>query len=525
MGHEDTYFTPEAVDEEIDRLCRDSYLPTSPSPDAQMLQELRALCQSDESRLQHIWARLAAQAQQQEQEITKLPVDIQYYQQRKLQDQLQSGTPTHEHFLMDVPAYDDQRHERKANDDPSPGKPAQKKNTLRRLSLFLSQLVAVLIIGSLLFVPTWMGYQHAASPNQVHQTQQDIISHSVYLSNEQGVMGVNTTNGHGRWTYTIPNYALGLPANPIVDNNTVYTESQDSVYAINAMTGASRWLHTFPSQLSPYQTTKSRLVLAKNAIYVPVVFMEVDKLDATNGKLLQTYRPRLNTNIVSIAVENDALYVFGRFDMCALRLSDGKQLWHQQNLDQSQVLGVPHVVNGTFYTIASSDVNWPYADPASTSHIEAFEAGSGNLLWQSTPIKGSVTDISINNGIIYDGSTNGSVSAYDMKTGGTLWSTTISGISFSGNIAPLVDTDTIYMLANDPTLSYQSVGIIALDAVNGRIKWQYPGDGTLMKHMGGHLFNPPVVQNGVVFVNDSISGSYALISGAVLWHRPIDNNS
>ncbi len=498
MDHEDTYFTPEAVDEQIDRLASDSFLTSSSSPDARLLQDLHALHQSDQARLENIWDRLSVQAQRDEQ-TDKLPIDIQYYQQRRLQDQQQS----------------------------QPVSSPSQKTPGRRLRLLLTQLVAAVIIGSLLLIPAWIGYQQTSAPN-LSQAQQDLASHSIYLSNDQGVMGVDASTGRGHWTYAIPDYALGLPVNPIVGNGIIYAESQDSIYAIDARTGAPRWSHTFQSQISPYPTNKSRPVLSQNAIYVSVVFMEVNKLDATTGKILQTYKPRLNTNIVSIAIEKNVLYAFGLFDMCALRLTDGKILWYRQT-NQSQVLGIPHVQNGVLYTIASSDVNWPYVDPKSTSHIEAFEANSGNPLWQSSTIQGSTTDISIANGVIYNGSTDGSISAYDMKTGAQVWSKTIPGLSFSGSTGPQIDSDTIYMAAQDPTMSYQAIGIVALDISNGHTRWQYPSDLTAMKR-AGHMFKPPVAQNSVVFVNDAMSGQYtselyALFSGAVLWHRTIDNKS
>nr|MBA2676883.1 PQQ-like beta-propeller repeat protein [Ktedonobacteraceae bacterium] len=323
MDHEDTYFTPEAVDEQIDRLGSDSPLVPPSSQNARLLQDLRALHQADQARLENIWDRLAVQAQHGER-TEKSPIDIQYYQQRRLQDQQQS----------------------------QPILTSAQKTPGRRLHLLLTQLIAAVIIGSLLIIPAWIGYQQTAAPN-FNQAQQELASHSIYLSNDQGVMGVDASTGRGHWTYNIPDYALGLPVNPIVENGSIYAESQDSIYAIDARTGALRWSHTFQSQISPYPTNKSRPVLSQNAIYVSVVFMEVNKLDATTGKILQTYRPRLNTNIVSIAVEKNVLYAFGLFDMCALRLTDGKMLWYRQT-NQSQVLGIPHVQNGVLYTLASS---------------------------------------------------------------------------------------------------------------------------------------------------------------------------
>ncbi len=490
MDRKDKHFTPEAVDEQIDRQGQDSQLPAL-SSDTQLLQELQHLYKEDESRLAHIWQRFTQQAQSRE-NYNRQPIEIGPYQQRKLRQQQQYVALS-----------------------------ASRRTRAQRLGLLLAQLVAVIVIASVLAIPALIRYQ-ATSLHPVRQTA--LTDHDLYMSNDQGVMRVDASTGQVRWMFPIPDYALGLPNLPVMGNGIVYAESQDSIYAIDEVTGLLRWSHTFQSQISPYPSSKARLVLAGNAIYVSVVFMEVDKLDATNGKFLHKYKPGLNTNIKSISIENNTLYAFGIFDMCALRLTDGALLWYRP---VNQALGIPHLVHGVIYTVTSSDVNWPYVNQKSISYVQAFDATTGSTRWQSHSIEGSITDISITNEVIYGGAADGSVFAYDTKTGSQIWSKTIAEMGFSGLAAPQVEAGIIYMVAKNPKLSYEAMGIIALDASNGYVKWQYPGTLTEMKHVR-HMFEPPMVQRGIIIVNDARNGQatvelYALINGTVFWHHTVRN--
>ncbi|GCE21130.1 PQQ-binding-like beta-propeller repeat protein [Dictyobacter kobayashii] len=503
MDRKDMHFNPKAIDEQIEQLSHgdDPQFP-SPVPEAQMVRDLQQLYREDESRLEHIWERLSIRAREESRAPSSNVVDIQPYQQKRWQEEelRQQWHESSKHTIS-----------------------ARRKRRLQRLSLLCAEIVALLIIASLALMPVLFNAHSTSAPNLIQKTQARLPTHDLYMSTVQGVMSVNGKTGQVNWAYPIPDYSLGLPSSPIIGNNgLVYAESQDSIYAINAETGALVWKRTFASQISPYPTSKARAVLAGNAIYISVVFMEVDKLDASNGAILSRYKPVLNTNMVGIAIDNDTLYAFGSFDMCAINLASKQQIWYK-SLNES--LGIPHVVNGVIYTVASSNENWLTVDPGSTSYIKAFDTHSGDGIWQSSPIQGNVTDIAIANNVIYIGATNGAVTAYNMKTGVVRWSKALAGIGFSGAAAPQLDGDTLYISAEDPRMYYQPIGIVALDISNGHTKWQYPASVQAMKQ-AGHMFQPPVAQHGVVFVNDSMSGLnasdiYALVEGSVLWHKTI----
>jgi outer membrane protein assembly factor BamB len=501
MDREDEYFTPGAVDKQIDWLLHDPELTTSSSTDpGHMLQELQYLHKDDEYRLEHIWERFTAEAQANN-NTNKQLIDLQYYQQKKQQRQELT-----QHLI------------------PVSGKQA----TAKRFGLF-AQLIAVFVLISVLAISTSLR-NTATSPSSTRNT--------FYINNNQGVMSVDAGTKHVNWTYPITDYTLGLPSNPFIHNGIVYAESQDSIYAMDAITGFPRWSHTFDSQFSPYPVNKAGPVFYENAIYVSVVsaaYTEVYKMDAADGSILQIYSPVLNTNIVGIAVANNVLYAFGLYDMCAINLTNGKQIWYKQ-IKQAQALGIPHVVGNMIYTISSSDTYWPNVNLESTSYINAFDTKTGNLNWQSEALHGSVTDITIANGLIYDGAADGSIQAYDTQTGVQIWKQTIPGMSFTGIASPQVDDGTLYMNASmvymnaeNSTMSDQPVGIIALDIASGRVKWQYPGSVSEMKR-AEHTFGTPVIQNGVVYVNDAISGQntselYALSNGTVLWRSSVQSDS
>ncbi|GLV60301.1 hypothetical protein KDH_71210 [Dictyobacter sp. S3.2.2.5] len=502
MDRKDRHFNPKSVDEQIEQL-RDGDDPQSPpqAHDARLLRDLQQLYHEDEHRLEQIWERLNVRAREHGDTSSSNVVDIQPYQQRRWQEELRQ--------TWDEPA--------------ARVAPARGGRRMQRLGLLCAELVALLIIGSLFFMPALFSVHPSTAPTLIQKTRERLSTHDLYMSTVQGVMSVNSQSGQVNWTYPIPDYSLGLPISPIVGNNgLVYAQSQDSIYAINSETGALAWKRTFPSQISPYPTSKARAVLVGNSIYISVVFMEVDKLDASTGAILSRYKPDLNTNIVGIAIDNDTLYSFGAFDMCAINLASKQQIWYK-SLNES--LGIPHVVDGVIYTVASSNENWLTVDPGSTSYIEAFDIRSGDVVWQTSAIQGNVTDIAIADNVIYIGATNGTLTAYTMRTGAVRWSKTLAGIGFSGAAAPQLDGGTLYISAEDPRMYYQPIGIVALDIGNGRTKWQYPASLQAMKQ-AGHLFQPPIAQHGVVFVNDSMRGLnttdiYALIDGSVLWHKTI----
>ena len=494
MDREDEYFSPEDIDRQIDRLLNNA---TPPSPSqARLLKDLQDLHVEDEGRLEHIWERLSVQTRHNEQAHYKPLIDIQVYQQKK-------------------------RHLAQT------GQGKRQRRTARRIGVLLAELIAVLVIASVLVMPALFSNLTTA-PNFTRQTQYDLL-----INDNQGIVNINTQTQQINWRYPIPNYNL---VQPIISKGIIYVVSQDTIYAIDEVSGILHWSHTFSSQFAPFLPSREAApVLVENTIYVALVAgltnTEIDKLDANSGSILQTYQLPLDTPAVSIAVENNILYAMALHDISAIRLADGQLLWHQEE-DQTMTLDTLHVLNGTLYTLASNNGSWPFIDPDNRSLIETFNASNGQFKWQTQQIQGNATDMTIDNGVIYDGATDGSLTLYDSQTGTTRQKWLIPGMSFSGTSAPIVVNHTVYLNTNVKYINlstlmpyYQSSGIVALNINNGQQEWSYPATQAAMVQ-SGYMFGTLTVQNGVIYVDD-LSGQpasklYALMDGKVLWASNID---
>jgi glucose dehydrogenase len=259
--------------------------------------------------------------------------------------------------------------------------------------------------------------------------------------------------------------------------------------------------------------------------------MNVVALNAESGALLHTYPINLNTSPSAMAIENNMLYVAGQSDMCAINLNSGAEVWHQ-TISQTQVLGMLHVVNGTIYTTLSDDTYNAYTTLSSTSYVEAYNAKDGKRLWSSNPINSAISEVTVANGVVYngtsdgvvyDGTSDGFVSAYDARTGTLLWSKSLNEGSFNG-FAPLVDANNVYV-GITPATSQSTMGLLALNKRNGNVQWQYPAEQDIEHN--GHVFDTPVLQNGTIYaqvegIGNNPNEVYAIrTNGSVVWHNAI----
>lgn len=492
MDRDNEQFTPDAVDEQIERLLEDPQL-RAHSSQQHMVHELQNLYKKDAPRLEHIWERLSEHAQQRAK--TNHPVDIQLYQQQRLKRfQLQHQAP-----------------------------PQPRHTSRQRLSRTLAVLVAALLVCSVIVVFPLV--RNVSLLQGISQTQ------GIIMSNGQGLSKVDIKTGIVLWNFPIPHYSLDLSAHPIVTKDLVFIESQNTLYAIDVMTGTQRWSYVVPSQVSPYGPTKANLVLSGNAIYLSIEFMSVVALNMESGKVLHTYPINLNTSPSALAIENNMLYVAGQSDMCAINLNTGALAWHQI-MSQTRTLGMLHVVNGTIYTTLSDDTYDAYTTLNSANYVKAYNAKDGSELWSSKPMNSAISEVTVadgvvyngaSDGVVYDGTSDGSVSAYDARTGHLLWSKSLNEGSFNGFV-PLVDANNVYV-GITPATSQATMGLLALNKRNGNVQWQYPTQQDI-EH-SGRVFDTPVLQNSMIYVQVEGMGNnpnevYAIhANGSVAWHNTI----
>lgn len=465
MNHNEEPFHPDEVDEQIEQELHGT---------ASLAQELQHLYKDDMHRLEQIRERLTFYEHYGKK--AKPPIDIQRYQQRKVQrGQYETVSP-----------------------------PVRKSAPSgRRFGTLVSGLVAAVILLSVLAFSTVL---------QRQQAHFNVTSRDLFLYDGQNAVHMDSITKKVYWQYHIPDPPVGTPLSPIVTNNSVYVESQDGIYAIDIATGRLLWSYNL--QISPYVTHKAKFVLSGGSLFVPDVNKILYQFNATDGTLIHKFPLHLDTSVVSFTIDNNVLYANGLYDMCAMSLTNGSQLWYKVlNLR----IGMPHIVKGVIYLVTTSDVSWPTPESDSYSYINAFDAHTGDALWQSAKIPAVATDIALSNNVIYAGATDGSVQAYDVQDGHLVWGKIVDNMSFS-DTAPVVDAGVLYLDAKDPTQYNSPLGVIAVDASSGLIRWQYPASFQEMER-AGHIFGPPLVVLGIVYVIDTnTSELYAISDGVVLWH-------
>jgi outer membrane protein assembly factor BamB len=160
------------------------------------------------------------------------------------------------------------------------------------------------------------------------------------------------------------------------------------------------------------------------------------------------------------------------------------------------VTSSPAVANGVVY-VGSDD-----------HKLYAFNAATGALLWSFTT-GGTVHESpAVANGRVYVGSDDHKVYALNAATGALIWSYPTGGQVAS----PAVANGLVYVGGSFDHKVY------ALNAATGALIWSYT--------TGDSVASSPAVANGVVYIGSDDHKVYALnaATGALLWSYPTGNN-
>ncbi|MGZ3616807.1 MAG: beta-alanine-activating enzyme beta-propeller domain-containing protein [Ktedonobacteraceae bacterium] len=156
----------------------------------------------------------------------------------------------------------------------------------------------------------------------------------------------------------------------------------------------------------------------------------------------------------------------------------------------------PAVVNGVVY-IGSDD-----------GSLYAFNAQTGTQLWRVTTGSNINSSPAVVNGVVYVGSHDSNVYAFNARTGIQIWKApTGADIAMS---SPVVINSVVYIGSEDQNL-------YALNAQTGAQLWKAP--------TGGWIISSPTVANGVVYVGSQDNSLYAFNArtGIQLWSYQTGN--
>jgi outer membrane protein assembly factor BamB len=310
------------------------------------------------------------------------------------------------------------------------------------------------------------------------------------------------------WRFSIPpetGVRLGADVSgpAIVDGIAYASGFEGFVFAVDAATGEEHWrLETEPSRIAgqPAPTVVDGVVFVGG-------FEQLIAIDAITGQ----ERWRVDLFVDSSPVVLDSMvYVVSSNGLYALDAKTGSQQWHFEV--DTGTASSPAIADGTVY----------FGGGAGT--IFAVDAATGVLRWQQEPEEFSPepgnfvlsstlrATPAVANGMVYGGSTGGSVFAMDAATGANVW-TFVAGEDVWSS--PAVAEGTVYAGSRDGNL-------YALDAATGQERWRFAA--------GDSIDSSPAVVDDVVYIaaDDASSRRGALFAmdaatGAELWRVALDD--
>jgi outer membrane protein assembly factor BamB len=272
-------------------------------------------------------------------------------------------------------------------------------------------------------------------------------------------------------------------------------------------------------------------------------------LDAATGNRRWTYNTHLNavkcvgeagqknyncfftTEPTVWAVENGVVYGTIQNEVYALDAASGSKRW-ATTLDPSQVVaGKLAYNNGTLYAI-TNDIHTFIGGSPQYSYLYAFDARTGIKQWVTDRFTGFSIGPEVLNQIVYVGTQDGSVYAFNGNSGSLLWQKSFGP---SDSLAFAIDNQTLYIQTDKPGPG--SVGqhtsvttnLFALNATDGVLRWHSRID---RNGWAGEVLS---VSNGVIYVLTEVESNsagqkpsfhlfltaYDASNGHRLWSKPL----
>jgi outer membrane protein assembly factor BamB len=348
-------------------------------------------------------------------------------------------------------------------------------------------------------------------------------AHVGYNSKEKTLSVSNVSGLTQTWLFPT-NGEINVPT--LTLGNTVFVDSTDgNLYAINATTGKVIWTFAGTETGYAYGGTAQGMAISGSTIYVNCQIDDLNgghagvcALKASTGKLLWSWAifndggTQVSSGPYNGPVISDNVVVIGEADtlseragyIVGLNAKTGAQLWTTGNCGGPD--GANDCYSPTPYNAAVSKGVVYYGTfypNDGTEGVCAVELATGASLWcAETGDNGSPVAVSGN--AIYVNTFNGSVYAFNAKTGGQLW--TVTGLD-CGNVAnrPAVVKDVLYVGGTYYGQQY------ALSTKTGKVLWTTSGSGD------STFGSSPSVANGVVYAECNGTCALNASTGALLW--------
>ncbi len=316
-----------------------------------------------------------------------------------------------------------------------------------------------------------------------------VVDGVVYVgSQDRNLYALNATTGAFLWNYNTMERNDIVSSSPAVSNGVVYIGGlKTKIHAVDAYSGELLWKYKLPIRTTTRSGVSSSAAVADGIIYVGNMDGTVYAFDEECGDLIWSYAIPSSMYdehriFSSPAVVDGVVYIhtFGGY-LYALDASSGTLLWDYLAEDDYTAYSSPSVEDGAVYVGSGT---------AGTFH--AFDALTGDLLWEFPLVGSAGSSPAVSNGVVYFGCNAHTAYALDADTGAQLWNFTTGGRVIS---SPAVANGIVYFGSCDKN-------IYALDAVTGDFLWNYT--------TGGEIYSSPSVINGVVYTGSSDGNVYAI---------------
>ncbi len=212
---------------------------------------------------------------------------------------------------------------------------------------------------------------------------------------------------------------------------------EGNVYAINATNGKTVW--TTPP-FAGFATVPSSPTVADGVVYIGAegafgwdirpgtsisqICYGVYALNATSGAQLWKYNIGYSGGASPVVVGGVVYYVPEENNLFALNATSGAEIWNYSAPMGNPSQGNPYNVNVDSYPAVVDGIVYLGSDEG---NVYAFNAASGTILWNYTIGKGALSTPNVADGVLHVGSSDDNIYALNATNGVELWSYPTSG--------------------------------------------------------------------------------------------------
>jgi outer membrane protein assembly factor BamB len=251
---------------------------------------------------------------------------------------------------------------------------------------------------------------------------------TVYIDSQNGLCAYVAASGTNLWCAG-NNYLPDAPSGAaVVDGIAYFGSALGSVFAIDAASGAQLWSAPISSDNAA----------SSPAVANGVVYINGDSLFAFDAKTgAQLWSSSILDGTSSPAVVGGVVYCGGGAGLAAFDATTGAVRWSVSPGGPLSIVGdSPAVAKGMIYIGATV----PGQHGSSSGVLYALKARTGKIIWSAPVASGITSSPAVANGVVYVGSDDGTLYAFNAKTGAEL--AAVAGVA--GQSSPTVADGVVY---------------------------------------------------------------------------------